>query len=886
MSDGLEPRPPSSLITVEGIMRSTQRIIHSVLLALLLASLAGAQSAIPSPSTVFGFPIGADRQLLDWGQIVSYVTMVDNKSDRVVVEELGKTTLGKPFVLVTISSEETIAHLEKYRAIQKDLAHPWNLDSLAAERLIADGKTVVLVTMNIHSTEIAASQESVELVYELATSNDPAVRSILDNVIVLMIPSLNPDGQHIVTQWYRKTVGTAAEGSAPPELYHHYAGHDNNRDWYMYNLAESRLTARVLYHDWFPEIVYDQHQMGSDGPRLFLPPYEDPVNPNVDPLLTAQVNLLGNYVVAGLQQQGFQGVVTGSVFNAFFEGTMSKTPLWHNRIGILSEMASARIASPLYFPNGSIQGMGRRLPESKAQTNFLDPWQGGWWRLSDIIAYEKAVTYRLLEFAARFKRDVKKNFYDLNTRAIALGKSEGPRAYAIPADQHDVSAALTLVDRLLISGVTVTQTTQPWTVRGRTLSAGSFVVPLAQPARAYVKDLFELQRYPDLLEYPGGPPQRPYDVTGWTLPLAMGVEALSVEEDIDVDTTPVVEVLLSGRAPRLKEGAYLFERRHGASFGMVNDLLSNKIPVYALTDSQNGFARGTFAVPANAVDAAVLQRLARSWRLPILEAEKTVSLQLREIRSARIGIYQPWVTSMDEGWTRLVLDSLHFAFRSIHNEDLRRKNAVLRSQFDVIVLPDMSTSMIVEGRRRSGEDRFSSEEAPVLGTPQRPKSYQGGIGAEGTEALKAFVEAGGTLLAFGEASDFVIEKIRVPAVNVLKNVSSKEFYGPGSLLEVTLDRTHPLTDGMEETAIVYFENSPTFRPLSYNRELSVVASYGDENPLRSGWLMGDERLHGRAAMLEVPLGKGRIVMYGFGVQHRAQMNGTYKLFLNALLVSP
>ncbi|MBE0558356.1 MAG: hypothetical protein IH628_14090, partial [Proteobacteria bacterium] len=401
------------------------------------------------------------------------------------------------------------------------------------------------------------------------------------------------------------------------------------------------------YHDWFPEIVYDQHQMGSDGPRLFLPPYADPINPNVDPLITAQVNLLGKYVVAGLQQKGFHGVVTGTVFNAFFEGTMSKTPLWHNRIGILSEMASARIASPLYFPKGSVQGMGRGLPQNKPQTNFLDPWDGGWWRLRDIIDYEKAVTYRLLEYAARFKRDVKKNFYSLNRKAIALGSAQAPRAYIIPADQHDVSAGLSLVERLLIAGVNVTQTTAPLVAGGRSIPSGSYVIALAQPARAYVKDLFEVQKYPNLLDYPGGPPQRPYDVTGWTMPMAMGVEAVRIDTALSMETTPVVEVLLSGRVPKRRDGYYVLERRHGESYAMVNDLLKMKVPVFELGEARGALERGTFAIPADGVDAALIQEYARRWRIPVEELEGDRPLQLHKVRSARIGIYQPWVTSMD-----------------------------------------------------------------------------------------------------------------------------------------------------------------------------------------------------------------------------------------------
>jgi len=577
-------------------------------LLLILPSLLFSQPDISSPEKTFGFKMGDDRKLIDWTQIVSYFNTVDEQSNRVVVQELGRSTLGKPFLLAIISSEANIKNLERYKSIQRQIARPHTLEMEAAAKVIAEGKTVVLITLNIHSTEIAASQESVELLYEFATSKLPQVQKILDNVIVLLIPSLNPDGQQLVVDWYKKTLDTPAEGTAPPELYHHYAGHDNNRDWFMYNLVESRHTARVLYQDWFPEIVYDQHQMGSNGPRLFVPPYADPVNPNVPPLLTAETNLLGNYVVADLHRQGFKGVVTGSVFNAFFEGTMSKTPLWHNRIGILSEMASVQIATPIYFPKGSIGGAGLDLPENKTQTNYLDPWEGGWWRLRDIIEYEKAVTHSLLDFAAILKEKIKTNFYTLNREAIRAGQTAPPYAYIIPADQHDPTAAVALVNKLMIAGVEVQQTTQVVTVASRKVLAGSFYVSLAQPSRMYIKDLLEVQNYPNLKQYPGGPPRTPYDVTAWTLPMQMAVEVVELDEPMTVQGKSIQHVVAPAGITSTAARYYLIERRYTNSFGLINALLKDSVTVFETlqpTQLENKkFDAGLFVVAVNGIAPA------------------------------------------------------------------------------------------------------------------------------------------------------------------------------------------------------------------------------------------------------------------------------------------
>lgn len=853
-------------------------LLLAFLLAMLPAPRGTAQPRIPSPLEEFGFRMGDDRKLIDWTQIAGYFRKVDAASDRVVVQELGKSTLGRPFLLAVVSSAENIRNLDRIRAVQERLARPYGLSPDSAAILAAGGKTVVLVTLNIHSTEIASSQESVELLHSLATAADPATAAILGNTVLLLIPSLNPDGQQIVTDWYRKTVGTPAEGTSPPELYHHYAGHDNNRDWFFYNLAESRHTARVLYRDWFPEIVYDQHQMGSSGARLFLPPYEDPVNPNVPASLTAQVNLLGKYVVADLHEAGFRGVATGTVFNAFFEGTMSKTPLWHNRIGILSEAASVQIATPLWFPKGSVGGMGQELPENRTQTNHLDPWEGGWWRLRDIVDYELAVTRSILRYASTFRERIKANFHDLNARAIADGRGKAPHGYFVPADQHDPNAAVEMVNRLMVSGVRAEETTREAVVGGRALPAGSWYIPLAQPARNYVKDLLERQRYPDLKQYPGGPPKQPYDITAWSLPLQMGVEVIAEGVPAGVPTKPIDSAVVATAADPGTGSHWAVERRYNNAVAAAYELLRRGVPVFEsdvpLAAGGAALPPGTFLVPAAGLSRPDAVALGRKWGVGIRAVEGGAATP---VSPARIGIYQPWITSMDEGWTRLVMDNAGIPYSVLHNSDFGGKKPGLRGRFDVIILPDMGVNQVVSGRGGDGPSE------PVLGTPERPAEYRGGIGDEGVAALKAFVHDGGTLLTLGESSLFAVEKLRVPARDELRGLRSEEFYAPGTILGISPDTTNPLAYGMEGSANAYFTEGQAFRLLPYTRESRIVASYDDEDVLKSGWIVGGERIVGKTAMAEIPVGKGRVVMYGFRVQHRAQSHGTFKLLLNALL---
>jgi hypothetical protein len=849
---------------------------------ILFTGIVGAES-FPPPGKVFGFHMGADRKLIDWNQISDYFFALDKGSDRIIVKELGKTTLGKPFLLAIISSADNIKNIDRYQAIQQQLANPYDLHEEKAQSLVKQGKVVVLVSLNIHSTEIASSQESVELAYEMVTRTDPGIKKILDNVILLLIPSLNPDGQQMVVDWYRKHVGTPNEGCDMPWLYHHYAGHDNNRDWYMFNLKESQLTAPVLYHQWFPEIVYDQHQMGSTGPRLFMPPYSDPVNRNTHTTVMAETNMLGKHVVADLHEQGFKGIITGMRFNAFFEGTMSKTPLWHNMVGILSEMASVRIATPVYLPRGSLGRYGAEIPKYSRVTDFLDPWEGGWWRLRDIIEYEKAVTYSILDLAATYKKKFMMNFYSMNKESIERGKKEPPYAFIVPLTQHDPNSASEMLKRLQINGARIYRAQSQFVYASQTYPAGTYIVPLSQPSRPCIKDLLEPQNYPDLEQYPGGPPQPPYDVTGWTINIQMGVDVVEMKTPprVGLSLTETFDFGPSGMIDTPAK-AYLVERRYNNAFAVFNQLLKDNADVYwsdmELSIDGKTYPAGTFIIPAQKGIDKKLESLANDFKVPVYGIHQPVPVKGTKAMLPRLGLYHSWTASMDEGWTRLVLDNYRYSYKKLYNEEI--KKGKLTEKFDVIIIPDLSIESIVEGKGRRWE-----HSEPVLGDAQKPEKYQGGIGKKGIEALTDFVKAGGTLIAFGEAADFTIEKLKVPAVNVLKGLDEKEFYAPGSLLQIELDTAQPLAYGMPKKTAIRMTKSPAFILRLHIQESRAIGYYSEDNPLLSGWLKGPEKLAGRTALAEILIEKGRVILFGFRVQSRAQTFGTFKLLFNAIHTS-
>jgi hypothetical protein len=837
-----------------------------LLAALLAASASPASAAPPSPESVLGFRPGSDRQLADWTQIVDYFRRLDEASDRVRVQEIGRTTEDRPFLVAVITSEANMQRLEEIRQENLRLADPRGLPAAEAERLIARGKTIVAINHGIHSDEVAATQTAMETAYELASGNTPEIREVLENTVVVMIPSHNPDGTQRVTEWYRSSLGTAWEGHAPPFLYQKYTGHDNNRDWYMFTQRESRLTLQGLYDPWRPQIVHDIHQMGARAARLFAPPYVDPWEPNVDPALTAAVNALGQHVAARLTTEGHKGVVTQAIYDAW--SPSRAYPHTHGAVRLLTESAEARMATPIEVPFASLEpGIG--YDPRQRSWNFPDPWPGGTWRLGDIVDDQRAATRAILEHAARNRTYWLRTFYGANRRAT---QRADPFAFVAPAAQSDPLAMAKLLEVLRLGGVEVHRARAPFTAGGQTMAAGSWVVLMAQPYSAFAKTLLEPQRYPDIRQYPGGPAQRPYDATAHTLPLLLGVDVAAVkpafEADLELVSQPtVVPGLVTGHGPWLALG-----HRTG-DLVALGRLLHARVPVrwatQEFTDAGRRHPAGTLLVPASA--RARLQALAAELGISA-HAVSAVPPAL-VLGAPRVGLYQSWIPQSDEGWTRFVFEhQMGVDYQTLHDHDVRAGG--LRERFDVIVLPSQSPNAMLTGH--------------PSGT--MPEEYTGGLGARGIEELKAFVNAGGTLAALDDAArlairDFglgvrdVLSVERPPGGSTSAPTRPADFFCPGALLRV-VTTSHPLAAGLEDAAI-WFEDSPAFEV----ERGAVVARYPEENPLVSGWLLGERRLFGKAALVEAPLGRGRVILFGFRPQYRAQSWATYPALLNAIYTS-
>ncbi|MFQ5571431.1 MAG: M14 metallopeptidase family protein [Rhodothermales bacterium] len=869
-----------------------------LLLILGLVRTASAQSGVPTPESVLGSSVGADFFLASYDESINYFKQLDAASDRIQLVEIGQTSGGLPWYLALISTSENLANVEHYREISQRLAYAEGLTDDEARALAREGKAIVHIDGGLHSTEVAHAQHTIQLAYDLVTEEeDPEILAIRENVILVLWPSINPDGQNMVVEWYRSNLGTPYEVASMPKLYQKYVGHDNNRDGYMINMHESRVTTRVIRH-WEPQILYNHHQTAPFPARIWIPPFAEPISEFVHPLMWRTVNLVGMAMAQALEERGQEGAVhMGTGFDNWYPGFIDHANNFHNVAAFLTETGLYRYATPHFY---TINDFPRNRRDLRPQSLYASPWEGGWWRLRDAVDYMLTASISVLDVAAKYKYDVLYNRYQAAKEIVAKYRKDPPYAYFIPQDQHDPVAAVELLRRLAFNGIEVHQLGQPLSFEGQEYPAGTWVILMDQANANFVRQLFAVQEYPDLREYPEGPPDQPYDVAGWTLPYMMGVRVIEATSPVG-DTVRQTMALAQGEAlpwDADQDDAAFFDSPMGVGFNS-HSVASGIVP-------PPGETRGSGA--ALAVDPAqnnAFRAVNQAWRQGArvrvepgtpgpegspgrsgrylitglgqsatnalvrdlaLQAERT-----REggtaIRQPRIGLYRPWQASMDEGWTRWLLERYDFSFTNLYNADVVAGDLLKR--VDVIVLVDMSAGRILNGFRKGSV----------------PPRFAGGIGKEGVRALDAFVRAGGTLVCLNNSSLFAIDQLHLPVKNVVADLKRDQFFLSGSILEMTVDPSHPVMAGMPQRAKMFVGRSPVFS-VSEGFEGAVLAKYTDVgSPLLSGYLLGEKHLQGYAAALDVQHGDGHVVLLGMRPQWRGQPFGNFRILFNAALYS-
>ena len=833
-----------------------------------LFALAGADldPAIPTPESVLGEKPGSDFYLADYDESRRYFQLLAAASDRVKLERVGESAFGLPWDVAIISGPRNLERFEEISATSRRLALAKDLTDDQARQLADETRVIVHIDAGLHATEAACAQHSLPLAYRLAaTRGDPLIDAILTEVVLVLWFSMNPDGQNMMVDWYRRNLGTEFEVSPMVRLYQKYAGHDNNRDGYMNNLPESRVvTAATLRFQ--PHVFYNHHQTAPFPARIWIPPFAEPITSNVHPLMWRQVNQFGTSMATWLDERGMEGAIhRGNGFDDWYPGFIDHTNSFRHTVSFLTETALYRYATPRFYTLSDFPDDKRDL---RAETLYASPWKGGWWRLGDAVDYMVEASMAVLDTAARYRRNLVYNRYQAGRDTIERFRREPPFAYVIPSDQRDPGTAAALVETLMTNGVEVHRASRPFRANGNEYAEGDVVVLLDQSFGALVKELFEVQDYPELRMGEGGPLDLPYDVAGWTLPIQMAVECHAVVQPLTADHRAALQPI---SAPPLPTGGvdgdaphYALPLAHNATYGAIAAAAAAGGTLHVIGPDGAGDHDDVYVSGLGPGD---MNGIAAEHRVPAT-AVAALPDGVVELRVPRVGVIRPWSPSIDEGWTRWLLDRFKLPYASLRNDEVIAGG--LRDKFDVILIADISGRTLRDGYRK--------------GTV--PPEYAGGLGEFGVAHLREFVADGGTLVCFDSSANFAIDAFALDVDDAVADKSNDEFFCAGSLLRTSRSGArHPLLFGVDDATAIMFARSPAF---TWSDDAEVqptpLLTYPDHHPLLlSGFLIGDDVLRGNAALVEVPYEDGRLVLFGFRPQWRGQPHGTFRLIFNALL---
>ncbi len=844
---------------------------------------------ILTPNEHFGFYPGTDKMLFNYESLISYLNKLDEASDKLAMQQIGLSPMGKPMYVLFISSAGNIQNLEKLKHINEELALNPNLTEKEQQQYINEGKVFFLFTLSMHSTEVAPSQSLPLIAYDLVTTTDAAIQKQLNDVVYMVIPNHNPDGMNMIVDHYNKYKDTKYDGSSMPGVYHKYVGHDNNRDFVALTQSDTRAISKLYSKEWFPQVMVEKHQMGSTGPRYFVSPPHDPIAENVDAGIWNWMKIFGSRTVTKMTEEGLKGVSQNYLFDDYWPGA-TETCIWKNVVGMLTEAASVKYATPIYVEPAELQTIGKGMGEYKKSINMTDPWEGGWWRLSDLVKYEISSTMAYLETAAMNKKEILKFRNDLCKKEVEKGKNEAPYYYVFPKNQHDQSELVNLVNLLNEHGVKVYELDKSVIVDQKTFNKGDVIVPLAQPFRPFIKEMLESQVFPARHYTPNGEMIKPYDITSWSLPLHKGVKVFEInknKEVFDNSFTLLKQPYNLYTSSNSEYEAILLTANHNNSYQAVFAALNKGIKVEQILEDydQNGVIapKGSFIIYSSKGLDVVYNQL--NFTPEFLSQE--LNVKTKSVSLPRVALIESYFHPMDAGWTRYVFDSYNIPFTVLNPDEI--KNTDLSKNFDVIVIPDEQKSVLVDGSYKSESRQYFMK---------YPPEYMKGMEKEGYEKLLKFIDDGGKAIAWRNATELFsgMQSIKVdknkkenfefPVRDISDGLIKNGFSSPGSLLKVELNTDHPITYGMLEEVGVFHRSSPVFTTWQpyFDVDRRVIGTFPERNILLSGYAKNEEKLGNKASIVWLKKGKGQVVLFSFNPQFRASTPATYKLLFNAILL--
>ncbi len=917
----------------------------SVTVAVPYAQKAATPPKVTAPKDQFGFAVGDDYRLVNYTQYTDYLKKLQAQSERMIVTDIGKTEEGRTEFTAIITSPENQRKLPMIKAANRRLALAENLTDEQARVLAREGKTVVWIDGGLHATEVLGAQQLIETIYRLNTRSDPETLRILNDVVILCT-LVNPDGMELVSNWYMRDSDEKKRSTGGiPRLYQKYIGHDDNRDFYMMNMSESVNANKMMYREWFPAIMYNHHQTGPEGAVLFAPPFRDPFNYNFDPLIPLGIDTVGAAIHSRLAAEGKPGAVmrTGAPYSTWFNGGIRTTSYFHNQIGILTEsignptpveipfvldmqLPRADVPNPIqprtfYFReaieysitmNYAILDLASKRHEDflfnmyKMAKNAIE--KGGrdsWTIHPKRIDAARAAIEAEQAGASRSNENIgprggRGGGFGRGGAPIAIynnvlhdPKMRDPRGFILPSDQPDFLTATKFVNTLIKAGVFVDRATAPFTVAGKQYPAGSYVVRSAQPFRAHLMDMFEPQDHPDDIPYPGGAPRPPYDVTGYNIAYSMGIKFDRILDAFDgpFEKIPDLAPVPQGKVTQAPAGGgYLLSHEVNDSFVAVNRLLKANEDVFWLKSPVNANGKtypvGTMFIAAKPTTFPILQKAAADKGLTFDAVAARPAGDAMKLKPVRIGLWDQYGGSMPSGWTRWLFEQYEFPFEVVFPGTLDAGN--LNAKYDVLIFVDGG----IPERDGGGRGGFGAQPAAET----IPAEFRGWLGrvtvSKTVPELKKFAENGGTVLTIGSSAvlghhlglpirDALVERVAGGAERPLPR---EKYYIPGSILEARIDNTQPLAYGMNEHAMVFYDESPAFRlqPEAATKGVRPIAWYDSPTPLRSGWAWGQQYLDQAVSIVDAQVGKGHVVLFGNEVNWRGQPHGTFKLLFNGI----